>query len=155
MRRMDLTIAMTVCAATLALACGCTGSGQGSASASPSPPSHTALPAPAKTLVTFQFTDVAIASGNSNTLRLGFAITNASDDPILCDPSEFNVQLGDGSVITADGSADDTCDPNSIDPHSDGKATMYFDLPHAYTGQVIMFLVDNDVIIGQGSTTLH
>jgi hypothetical protein len=154
MDRMDRPMMAAACAAALALASGCTGGGQGSASASPSPPDHTALPATSKTLVTFQFNDVEVASGGSNALKLGFAITNASDDPILCDPSEFNIQLDDGSVVTADASADDTCDPSSIDPHSDGKATMYFDLPHPYTGNLIMFVVDNDVVIGQGTTTL-
>ena len=147
------SIVVTACSAAIALA-GCSGSGSGSASASPSPPDHTALPATTKTQVTFQFTDVAIATGGSNTLRLGFAITNASDDPLLCDPSEFNVQLSDGSVIGADASADDTCDPGSVDPHADGKATMFFDLPHAYTGPVILFMVVNDAVIGQGTTTL-
>ena len=154
MDRMARSLRAAAFAAALALASGCSGSGQGSASASPSPPDHTALPATSKTLVTFQFNDVAVASGGSNTLRLGFAITNSSDDPILCDPSEFNIQLDDGTVVTADASADDTCDPNSIDPHSDGKATMFFDLPHPYTGGVTMFVVDNDTVIGQGSTTL-
>ncbi|HYK53790.1 MAG TPA: hypothetical protein VEV38_09700 [Candidatus Eremiobacteraceae bacterium] len=148
------SMVVVACSAALMLA-GCSGSGSGSASASPSPPDHTALPATSKTLVTFQFNDVAIASGGSNTLRLGFAITNASDDPLLCDPSEFNIQLSDGTVIAADGSADDTCDPGSVDPHADGKATMYFDLPHAYTGPVIMFLVVNDAVVGQSTTSLH
>jgi hypothetical protein len=151
---MDRSMVVAACSTALILA-GCSGGGSGSASASPSPPDHTALPSSSKTLVTFQFTDVAISTGGSNTLRLGFAITNASDDPLLCDPSEFNVQLSDGTVIAADGSADDTCDPGSVDPHADGKATMFFDLPNAYTGPVIMFMVVNDAVIGQGTTALH
>lgn len=154
MNSMDRAAAAAVMAAAVAFASGCTGSGQGSSSASPSPPEHTALPTTAKTQVTFQFDDVAVETGGSNTLRLGFAITNASDDPLLCDPSEFNVQLADGTVIAADGSADDTCDPGSVDPHADGKATMYFDLPHPYTGALTMFMVVNDAVVGQGATTL-
>jgi hypothetical protein len=151
---MDRSIVAAACSAAVVLA-GCTGSGSGSSSASPSPPDHTALPATSKTQVTFQFNDVAVATGGSNTLRLGFAITNASDDPLLCDPSEFNIQLSDGSIVTADASADDTCDPGSVDPHSNGTATMYFDMPHPYTGPVILFMVVNDNVVGQGATTLH
>src|SRR5579859_4435956 len=126
---MNRSIVVSACSVVIAIA-GCGGSGSGSSSASPSPPDHTALPTTSKTQVTFQFNDVAVATGGSNTLRLGFAITNASDDPLLCDPSEFNIQLSDGSIVTADASADDTCDPGSVDPHADGKATMFFDLPH-------------------------
>src|SRR5579863_9820807 len=134
--------------ATLVLA-GCGGSGGASGAASPAAsPAHTALPAGAKPQITFAFNDVAVASAGSNALRLGFAITNSSDDPLLCDPSEFNVQLSDGTVIAADAGADDTCDPNSVDPHSEGKGVMYFDLPRAYTGPVTMFLVANDVVVG-------
>lgn len=135
---------------------GCSGSSGGaSGTASPTAsPAHTALPPSAKPQITFSFNDVAVSTGGSNTLRLGFDITNSSDDPLLCDPSEFNVQLSDGSVIGADASADDNCDPNSVDPHSSGKGVMYFDLPHTYTGQVTMFIVINDAVVGQGSTTL-
>jgi hypothetical protein len=147
------SIVVSACSVVIAIA-GCGGNGSGSSSASPSPPDHTALPTSSKTQVTFQFSDVAVATGGSNTLRLGFAITNASDDPLLCDPSEFNIQLSDGSIVTADASADDTCDPGSVDPHADGKATMFFDLPHPYTGPVILFMVVNDNVIGQGTTSL-
>ena len=150
---MNRSIVVSACSVVIAIA-GCGGSGSGSSSASPSPPDHTALPATSKTLVTFQFNDVAVATGGSNALRLGFAITNASDDPLLCDPSEFSIQLSDGSVVAADASADDTCDPGSVDPHADGKSTMYFDLPHPYTGPVILFMVVNDNVIGEGTTNL-
>jgi len=151
---MDRSMVVAACAAAILVA-GCTSSESSSSSASASPPDHTALPATSKTQVTFQFNDVAIASGGTNALRLGFAITNASDDPLLCDPSEFNIQLSDGSIVTADASADDVCDPGSIDPHSGGKATMYFDLPHPYTGPIILFMVYNDNVVAQGSTTIH
>lgn len=156
----------TVACALISIA-GCSGSSQGSSSSSsssststessPSPttaPMHTALPSTAKTPVTFNFNDVAVATGGSNTLRLGFDIANKSSDPQLCDPSEFYVQLDDGTVIAADGSADNTCDPNTVDPSGSGKGVMYFDLPHTYTGGVTMFMVVDDAIVGQSNTTV-
>src|ERR1700730_13115781 len=117
-------------------------SAPGSSSASASP-LHTALPDGAKTPITFNFTDVSVATGGNNTLRLGFDIANNSKDPLLCDSSEFYAQLSDGTVIPADGNAYNTCDSNSVDPSSAGKAVMYFDLPHQYTGPLSVFLVIN------------
>jgi cytoskeletal protein RodZ len=131
-----------------------TSSSAPASSATSAAPVHTALPDSAKTPVTFNFTDVAVATAGSNTLRLGFDIANNSKDPLLCDSSEFYAQLSDGTVLPADGSADNTCDPNSVDPNSAGKAVMYFDLPHQYTGPLIVFLVVNDAVIGQGTTTM-
>jgi hypothetical protein len=134
---------------------GCTGSSQSSASPSPSPaPLRTALPSGTKTPITFNFSDVAVATAGVNTLRLGFAISNNSKDPQLCDSSEFYAQLDDGTVVPADGSADNSCSPDSVDPNGIGKATMYFDLPHQYTGGVTLFMVVNDAVIGQSSTTV-
>ena len=95
-----------------------------------------------------------MATGGANTLRLGFDIMNNSQDPLLCDPSEFNVQLDDNTVIAADDSADNSCDPNSVDPKSTGKSVMYFDVPSNYTGNVTMFMVVDDVVVGQGTTTV-
>jgi hypothetical protein len=139
----------------------CTQNQSSSSSSSSSPtaagaatPSHTALPASAKTPVTFGFTDVEVATGGSNTLKMTFTIANGSKDPQLCDPSEFSVQLSDGTVIDADGSADNSCSPDTVDPNGSGTATMYFDLPSAYTGVVTMFMVTNDTVVGQGTTTL-
>jgi hypothetical protein len=136
---------------------GCGGGNGQSASSSPSPaaaPVHTALPASSKTPVTFNFTDVAVASAGSNTLRLGFDIANGTNDPLLCDASEFSLQLDDKTVIEADGSADSACTPDTVDPKSNGKAVMFFNLPNAYTGGATLFLVINDAVIGQGSTTI-
>jgi hypothetical protein len=138
-------------------ACGGKGGSGGSASGSPSSsaaPMHTALPAGTKTPVTFTFSDVAVASSGAHTLRLGFSIVNGSKDPQLCDYSEFAVQLDDGTVVPADGSAENSCDPDTVDPNSSGKATMYFVLPRAYTGNVTLMMVTNDVVVGQGTTTL-
>lgn len=146
---------------------GCTGSSQSSssssssesassaASASPSAaPLPTALPSSAKTPVTFNFTEVAVATAGSNTLRLGFDIANRSNDPLLCDSSEFYIQLDNGTVVPADGSADNSCDPNSVDPGSTGKSVMYYDLPSGYTGGVTQFIVVNDNVVGQSTTTV-
>jgi hypothetical protein len=136
---------------------GCNGS-HSSSSASPSPaaaPAHTALPAGTKTPVTFNFTDVEVATGGSNALKVTFSISNQSKDPQICDYSEFSVQLSDGSVADADGSADNSCTPDTVDPNGGaGTATMYFDMPHPYTGPVTMFMVVNDTVVGQGTTTL-
>ena len=141
-------------AAALGLA-GCTGSSQSSASPSPSAePLHTALPSGTKTPITFSFSDVAIATAGANTLRLGFSIVNDSKDPQLCDSSEFYVQLDDGTVIAADGSAENSCSPDSVDPNTTGKATVFFDLPHQYTGNITLFMLVNDAVVGQGSTTV-
>ena len=115
---------------------------------------HTALPANTKTAVTFTVSDVAVSSSGANTLRLGFTINNASNNPVLCDASEFNVQTDDGQVVPADGSAENTCDPETVDPHGSGKATMFFDLPAGYTGGLTLFLVINDNVIGQGTTSV-
>jgi hypothetical protein len=154
--RRQRSISSIIAAAAIALA-GCSG-GSGSASSSPSPspsPAQTALPAGTKTPVTFTFTDVAVATGGSNTLRLDFTIINSTDDPQLCDPSEFSIQLSDGTVIADDDSADNQCTPNTVDPRSTGQARMYFDLPHPYSGVVTMMMIVDDKVVGQGTTTLH
>jgi hypothetical protein len=145
--------------AAVAIVClaGCGGGNGQGASSSPSPaaaPSHTALPASTKTPVTFNFTDVAVASAGSNTLRLGFDIANGMADPLLCDASEFSLQLDDNSVVEADGSADSICTPDTVDPNSNGKAVMFFNLPPSYTGGATLILVVNDAVIGQGATSV-
>src|SRR5438128_1851836 len=136
---------------------GCSGSSsQNSSSTSTTTgaatPAHTALPSNAKTPVTFNFSDVSVATSAANTLRLGFDTTNNSQDPLLCDSSEFYVQLDDGTVIPADGSAENSCDPETVDPNSSGKVVMFFDLPKSYTGGVTLFIVINDAVVGQGTT---
>jgi len=144
--------------AVVAIVClaGCGGSGgQGASSPSPSAAAaHTALPNGAKTPVTFNFTDVSVASSGSNTLRLGFDIANGTNDPLLCDVSEFSLQLADNTVLEADSSADSTCDPDTVDPKSNGKAVMFFNLPASYTGSATLLLIIDDQVVGQGSTTI-
>ena len=155
---MHRTLFVALAACAMVATAGCTGNSRSTSSSSDTTagatPDHTALPTTAKTPVTFTFNDVSIASGGANTLRLGFDIANNSQDPLLCDPSEFNVQLDDNSVVPADDSAANNCDPNSVDPKSTGKAVMYFDVPSTYSGNVTMFMVVNDVVVGQGMTTV-
>lgn len=156
-RSFHLVRGVAACAALILLAACSGGSGGsgGSSSSSPSAaPAHTALPAGAKTPVTFEFSDVAIATAGSNALRLGFSISNQSTDPQLCDASEFFVQLDDGTVVASDDAAENTCDPSTVDPNGSGKSTIYFDLPHQYTGGITLFMVSNDKVVGQGTTTL-
>lgn len=156
MIRMRSATAATLVAGALLCSAGCGGSASSSASPSPSPsPLQTALPAGTKTPVTFTFSDVAVATAGNNTLRLGFTIVNAADDPQLCDASEFSVQLSDGTVVSADDSADNTCTPNTVDPRSTGTAIMFFDLPRPYTGPLTLMMNIDGTIVGQGSTQLH
>jgi len=150
-------LAIVIAAVSMGIAA-CSGSSSSSSSSSPSPsaaPLQTALPAGTKTQVTFSFGDVSIATGGDNTLRLGFTINNATGDPLLCDPSEFSVQLDDNTVVAADQSADDTCDPGTVDPQSTGQSTMFFDLPNAYTGGITMMMIVDGKVVGQGTTALH
>ncbi len=116
-------------------------------------PSGAPVPVPSARSVTFQFSDVAVT--NTGLLRLGFTMANAGGDPILCDASEFSIQLSGGLTIPADTGAEDTCDPDTIDPGSSGKAVMYFDLHRQYTGPVKLLLTANNAVIGQGTTQLH
>lgn len=140
---------------------GCSGSSQSSSSSSSSTtttsasaPAHTALPSNQKTPITFSFTDVSVATDGANTLRLGFDVANKTQDSLLCDPSEFYLQLGDGTVLAADQSADNSCTPDSVDPGATGKSVMYFDLPSSYTGPASLFIVINDAVVGQSATTI-
>ena len=90
-----------------------------------------------KIAVRFDFNDVSVTT-NSTILRLGFTIHNTSRDPVQCDPSEFSLQFPDGSVVQADQSAENKCDPDSIDPGATSKATVFFDLKGGYTGPITL-----------------
>lgn len=104
--------------------------------------------------MTFVFSDVSVTT-NGTILRLGFSAHNKSKDPVQCDPSEFSVQLSDGSVIQADQSAENKCDPDSIDPGATSNATVFFDLKPGYAGAVTMMMTADGVIVGKGTTTIH
>ena len=108
-----------------------------------------------KTLVTFNFTDVAVTTSGAPLLRLGFDMKNGENDPLLCDPSEFLVQLADGSTIAADAGAEDTCTPDTVDPGATGKVVMFFDLKNAYSGPVTLLMSVNNAVVGRGSTDGH
>src|SRR5579864_7546281 len=114
MRVRHLCLVLASIAAGALLAAGCTQSQPrgGSAGSESAKPAHTMLPAGTKTAVTFQFTDVAVASGGGHLLRLGFTMNNGSGDPQLCDSSLFSLQLSDGTVLDADASANAQCDPD-------------------------------------------
>ena len=104
--------------------------------------------------VAITFDQVAIASG-AGALRVDMELKNTSKDPVQCDPSEFSAQLGSASPIDADTSAAVTCDPDSIDPGTTGKATMYFDIPGDYKGPVSVTLTVDGTVVGSGTTQLH
>lgn len=103
--------------------------------------------------VTFQFNDVAVTT--SGVLRLGFVAKNGGSDPLLCEESGFSLQLADGSTLQPDSGAENSCDPDTIDPGSTGKGTMFFDLKSGYTGAVTLIMSDNNTIIGRGTTQVH
>ena len=104
--------------------------------------------------ISITFDQVAIASG-AGTLRLDMELKNTSKDPVQCDPSEFSAQLGTASPIDADTSAAVSCDPDSVDPGTTGKATMFFDIPGDYTGPVTVTLTVDDKVVGLGTTQIH
>lgn len=105
--------------------------------------------------VTFQFNDVAVTTSAAPVLRLGFVVKNGGSDPLLCEESGFSLQLADGSTLEPDAGAENRCDPDTIDPGSSGKGTMFFDLKSGYTGSVTLLMSDNDTIIGRGTTQVH
>jgi len=117
---------------------------------SPTPAISEAGPLP----IAITFDQVAIASG-AGTLRLDMELKNVSKDPVQCDPSEFSAQLGDASPIDADTSAAVSCDPDSVDPGTTGKATMFFDIPGDYTGPVTVTLTVDGERVGSGTTQIH
>jgi hypothetical protein len=109
---------------------------------------------PVNAAVVITFDEVAVA-GSANALRAQMELKNVSTDPVQCDPSEFTLQLGDASPLDADTSADVECNPDSIDPGTTGKATIYFDIPGGYTGPATVYLTVDDKVVGQGTTQLH
>jgi hypothetical protein len=117
--------------------------------------SPTSPPLPEKIAVRISIQGVSVTTSGPPILRLGFAIQNTSKDPVQCDPSEFSLQLANGATFEADTSADDICDPDSIDPGTSGKATMFFDLNQGYSGPVTLVMTSNGAIIGKGVTQLQ
>lgn len=161
MNKFQLVALSSTCA--IALLAGC-GSGGGGSSAQSSPTSGAtdemeSSPTPIvqtnKNLpIAITFDQVAVASG-AGALRVAMELRNVSKDPVQCDPSEFSVQLGTSTPIDADTSAADACDPDSVDPGTTGKATMFFNIPGDYTGPVSVTLTVDGEVVGSGTTQIH
>lgn len=149
MNRLYAALACT--ALVLAAACS---KNQGSTSPSAASPSAPSTTLPVRNDVTFDFNDVSVTTSGPTILRLGFVIHNNSKDPVQCDPSEFSIQLSDGTVVAADQSADNKCAPDFIDPHTTGNGLVFFDLATSYTGPVTLSMTAGDAVVGKGTTTL-
>ncbi|HEY6356886.1 MAG TPA: DUF4352 domain-containing protein [Vicinamibacterales bacterium] len=134
-------------------AAGCSKKEATNAPAGASPAASTA-PLPLRTAVTFNFDDVSVSTSGPPILRLGLTIHNISKDPVQCDPSEFTVQLPDGTVTEVDISAENKCTPDSLDPGVAGKAVVYFNLPTNSPGTVILSMTVNDAVVGRSTTTV-
>lgn len=158
MDRRHIISALSVCAIAMLVGCGSGSSSQSSTTTeSSSAPESTPMPtiaSGANLPVDITFDQVAIASG-AGALRVDMTLKNTSKDPVQCDPSEFSAQLGSASPMDADTSAAVSCDPDSIDPGTSGKATMYFDIPGDYKGPVIVMLTIDDKIVGSGTTQIQ
>ncbi len=123
-------------------------------------PAETMTPVPAsiqaKEFVTFDFSDVAVTTSGSPVLRLTVEAKNGSKDPLLCDESSFSAELADGTILPPDAGAQNTCDPDSIDPGGSSKVIMFFDLPSGYNGPIMLIMRSGDnTLIGQGTTNIH
>lgn len=130
---------------------------QGSSEATSAAASSGTPSAADKPFVTFDFKSVAVATTKAPTLRLTFAVKNGGTDPLLCDESEFSVELSDGTKLPVDAGAENTCIPDSIDPGSSATAVMFFDLKAPYAGPVtvVMTSSQNNAIVGRGTAQVH
>jgi hypothetical protein len=151
MRRSIIAIS---CGVVLILAAaGCSKKEATNAPGGASPAASTA-PLPLQTAVTFNFDDVGISTSGPPILRLGITIHNISKDPVQCDPSEFTVQLADGTVVKVDESAENRCTPDSLDPGTAGKALVYFNLPTNSPGTITLSMTASGAVIGRSTTTV-
>jgi hypothetical protein len=159
MNRRLVASAFSACAFTLLVGCGSSGSSSQSTtttetSSAPDVSPMAAIPSAANLPIVITFDQVAIASG-AGALRVDMQLKNNSKDPVQCDPSEFTAQLGAASPIDADSSAAVSCDPDSIDPGTTGKATMFFNVPGDYKGPVSVTLTVDGNRVGLGTTQIH
>lgn len=132
--------------------------GEATASPTAAPPEQAVTSATAaggKLYAAFTFNDVAVTSSGAPVLRLGFTLKNNGSDPLLCEEGNFTLQLADGSVLEPDAGAENRCDPDTIDPGSSGKGTMFFDLKSGYSGSVTLIMTDNGTVIGRGTTQVQ
>ena len=148
---MNRSIVATLVAVLIIIA-GCTK--KESTPAGGASPAETQVALPVRISANFTFNDVSITTSGLPVVRLGFDIQNTSKDPLQCDPSEFTIRLSDGTLIAADESAENKCDPDSVEARSTGKAVMYFDLKSSYTGPLTLTMTANDAIVGRGDTAL-
>jgi len=105
--------------------------------------------------VAFTFNDVAVTTSGAPVLRLGFDLKNNGQDPLLCEEGDFSLQLSDGSSKDPDSGAENSCDPDTIDPGSSAKVTMFFDLPNGYSGPVTLVMSENGAVVGRGTTQVQ
>lgn len=158
----------TVCAAfLLATLVGCShkeqtttdqsnSAGTSEATAAATQQSATSAPAAGGKLdVAFTFSDVAVTTSGAPVLRLGFDLKNNGQDPLLCEEDNFSLQLSDGSSHDPDSGAENQCTPDTIDPGSTGKVTMFFDLPNGYKGPITLVMSENNVVVGRGTTQVQ
>lgn len=153
------TMALVLLAGVVLVSVACSKQSQ-SSSQSTTTAAGTMTPVPAdlqaKETVTFNFTDVAVASGGNPVVRLGFAAKNNGKDPALCDESSFTAELNDGTVLSPDSGAQNVCDPDSIDPGGSSNVVMFFDIPSGYSGPVLVLMRTSDnTLIGQGTASVH
>jgi hypothetical protein len=133
-------------------------SGGAAATATASAAEQAATNAPAtggKLDVAFTFNDVAVTTSGAPVLRLGFDLKNNGQDPLLCEEGDFSLQLSDGSSHDPDSGAENRCDPDTIDPGSTGKVTMFFDLPNGYSGPITLIMMENGAVVGRGTTRVQ
>jgi hypothetical protein len=143
-----LAVGLTVAALTS----GCAKKDTGTAAQTPQPVESSL---PFQNTVSFVFSDVSVTTAGPTLLRLGFTMHNSSKkDSILCDASEFTVKLSDNTVVPADTSAENKCDPDSLDPGKSGTALVFFDLPSGYTGPIELSMAGNNAIVGRGRTQI-
>ena len=130
---------------------------ESAAATSPASGEQATTPGPSiKQYVTFQFSDIAVTTSSPAVLRLGFAVKNAGADPLLCTESAFSLQLSDGTTLSPDSGAENLCDPDTIDPGTSAKATIFFDITNGYNGPVTLIMRDSaNAIVGEGTAQVH
>jgi hypothetical protein len=151
------TLAAVAAVVITAAACRSTSHGT-AASEQVSPKPATPIPAAvrAKEYVAITFTDVAMTTAGAPVVRLRFVAKNNGSDPVLCDESQFSLQLANGTTLAADPGANNVCDPDTIDPGATSNIVMFFDLPAGYAGSVTLIMRSpSNVPVGQAETTLH
>jgi len=158
-------VSLTLCVAAILIATGCShkeqpaeGGGAATSTAAPSAAAEqasTSAPTGGKLTMGLTFDDVAVTTSGAPVLRLGFTAKNNGPDPVLCEEGSFSLQLTNGSSLDPDAGAENRCDPDTIDPGTSGKGTMFFDIPNGYSGPVTLVMTDNGNVIGRGTTNVQ